>query len=98
MDTTHRHTSTKNICILYMHTQRLKVIHSLNELIFSSYTNLFISKFKITVFFHQLLDVQYASGRWYLDGAQSSCHTSTFGIMIPEEETEQIKVSLECVF
>nr|XP_048284096.1 prolactin-like [Myodes glareolus] len=38
-----------------------------------------------------LLDVQYASGRWYLDGAQSSCHTSTFGIMLPEEETEQMK-------
>ncbi|XP_038190232.1 prolactin-6A1-like [Arvicola amphibius] len=38
-----------------------------------------------------LLDVQYASGRWYLDGAQTSCHTSTFGVMLPEEETEQIK-------
>ncbi|CAO2595591.1 PRL [Lemmus lemmus] len=36
-------------------------------------------------------DVQYVSGRWYLDGAQSSCHTSTFGIMLPEEETEQIQ-------
>ncbi|XP_005066334.1 prolactin-6A1-like [Mesocricetus auratus] len=38
-----------------------------------------------------LQDIQYKPGRWYLDGAQSSCHTSTFAILLPEEETKQIK-------
>ncbi|KAL6088720.1 hypothetical protein STEG23_000811, partial [Scotinomys teguina] len=42
--------------------------------------------------FHQLQDVQYTSGRWYLDGAQSSCHTSTFAILLTEEETGQMRL------
>ncbi|XP_051050072.1 prolactin-6A1-like [Phodopus roborovskii] len=38
-----------------------------------------------------LQDIQYTPGRWYLDGAQSSCHTSNFAILLPEEETEHIQ-------
>ncbi|XP_021485450.1 prolactin-6A1-like [Meriones unguiculatus] len=38
-----------------------------------------------------LHDVEYTPGRWYLDGAQSSCHTSTFAVLLPGEETEQIQ-------
>nr|XP_042134727.1 prolactin-6A1-like [Peromyscus maniculatus bairdii] len=42
-------------------------------------------------FYCSLQDVQYTPGRWYLDGAQSSCHTSTFAILLTEEETGQMQ-------
>ncbi|XP_037061752.1 prolactin-6A1-like isoform X1 [Peromyscus leucopus] len=41
-----------------------------------------------------LQDIQYTPGRWYLDGAQSSCHTSTFAILLTEEETGQMQSAL----